>query len=142
VVQRIPIAVSDSLPFRVILSADVPKDIEQGTLLHFTAAEDVRVGGTVVIAKGAKVTGMVAREGSRRKFLPFGGRKVTFELQQADSADGKKLNVRATVGHPADGIAMRPFDTGKGSKPKGLAAVQGTAYIGYIDGNQTVSVSK
>ncbi len=140
--QFAPVAVGDALPFRILLSEDVPNDVEQGKTLHFTVADGLRVGGTVVIAKGAGVTGMVAREAGKRKLLPFVGRKTTFQLQQVDSVDGKKLNVRVTAGRPAEGVATRTFDTGKGAKPKGLAAAEGTEYLGYIDGDQTVSISK
>ena len=46
------------------------------------------------------------------------------------------------AGKNGEGPAVRPFDTGKGSKPKGYAALQGTTYIGYIDGDQIVAVHK
>lgn len=126
----------------MLLAEDVPNDVEQGKALRFTVADSVRVSDHVVIAKGALVTGAVAREAGKKKFLGIGGGKATFQLQQVDAVDGKKLNVRATSGRPGDGVATRPLDTGKGSKPKGVAAVEGTEYVGYIDGEQTVSVSK
>ena len=126
----------------MLLADDVPTGVEQGTALRFTVADSVRVGDRVVIAKGATVSGMIAREAGKKKFLGLGGGKATFQLQQVDAVDGKKLNVRATSGRPADGAATRPIDTGKGSKPKGVAAVEGTEYVGYIDGEQTVLVSK
>jgi serine/threonine protein kinase len=141
-VQLAPVTVSDALPFGMLLAEDVPTGVEQGAALRFTVADSVRVGGNVVIAKGATVSGMVAREAGKKKFLGLGGAKATFQLQQVDAVDGKKLNVRATSGRPSDGPATRPLDTGKGSKPKGVAAVEGTEYVGYIDGEQTVSVSK
>jgi hypothetical protein len=134
--------VSDALPFLILLAEDVPTDVEQGRALRFTVVDGVRVSDHVVIAKGATVTGMIAREAGKKKFLGLGGAKATFELQQVDAVDGKKLNVRATSGRPADGPATRPLDTGKGSKPKGVSAVEGTQYVGYIDGEQTVSASK
>jgi hypothetical protein len=34
------------------------------------------------------------------------------------------------------------LDPGKGAKAKELAAARGTQYVGYIDGQQTVSVRK
>ena len=42
--------------------------------------------------------------------------------------------------HRAEGPTIRTFETLKGSKTKGLAAAQGTEYIAYIDGEQTVAV--
>ena len=56
--------------------------------------------------------------------------------------DGRKLAVRAMAGKSEDGPTMRPFETIKGSKSKGYAALQGTVYIAYIDGDQMVAVRK
>ena len=140
-IQLVPVTVGDALPFRIVLAEDVPADVEQGKALRFTVADGLKIGNNVVIAKGATVAGAVAREAGKKKFI-FGGAKTTFELQLVEAVDGKKLNVRATSGRSAEGPATRSFDTGKGSKPKGLAAAQGTEYIAYIDGDQTVSVSK
>ncbi len=141
VIPLVPVSVADALPFRIVLAEDVPANDDQGTPLRFTVADGLKIGDTVVIAKGATVTGEIAREAGKKKFI-FGGAKATFELQLASAVDGKKLNVRATSGRSADGPSTRPFDTGKGSKQKGLIAAQGTEYIAYIDGEQTVSISK
>jgi hypothetical protein len=46
------------------------------------------------------------------------------------------------AGKSEDGPTIRPFDTGKASKAKGYAALHGTVYIGYIDGDQIVAVRK
>ncbi len=142
-ISTTPVAVSDSLPFVIILGQDVPADAPEGMGLSFTVSEGLKVGEKTVIAKGATVTGAIAGESGKKKFLGIGGgRKMTFRLGQADSVDGKKLAVRALPGRSEEGATVRPFDTGKGSKPKGYLAVQGTVYIGYIDGDQTVAVRK
>jgi serine/threonine-protein kinase len=138
-----PVAVSDALPFRIILAADVPTDAPEGQALRFTVVDGLQVDGTTVIAKGATVTGSVTGETGKKKILGIGGgSKLTFRLLQADAVDGKKVNVRALSGKRADGPTIRTFETLKGSKTKGLAAAQGTEYIAYIDGDQTVSVRK
>ena len=97
-----------------------------------------------MIAKGAAVTGTLAGESGKKKFLGIGGgRKMMFRLVQADAVDGKKIAVRALAGRSEEGATVRPFDTGKGStKSKGYAAMQGTVYVAYIDGDQTVAVHK
>jgi hypothetical protein len=59
-----------------------------------------------------------------------------------EAVDGRKLAVRAMAGKSEDGPTIRPFETAKGSRPKGYAALQGTVYIGYIDGDQIVAVKK
>ncbi len=58
------------------------------------------------------------------------------------AVDHKQISVRATSGHSGDGPVVRPFEVPKGPKKKGFAALQGTEYIGYIDGEQTVAVRK
>lgn len=126
----------------MVLAEDVPADVGQGKVVHFTVADGVHIGNTVVISKGAPVSGVVARQAGKKKFLVLGGNKATFQLQQVAAVDGKKLNVRATSARSSDEPPTRPFDTGKGSKPKGVVAAQGAEYVGYIDGDQTVSVSK
>ena len=94
----------------------------------------------MVIPPGATVTGSITSEAGK-KFLGIGN-KMTFRLLQADAVDGQKISVRSKSGKQANGPTTRPFDTGKSSKTKGLAASQGTEYIAYIDGEQTVSVRK
>jgi serine/threonine protein kinase len=140
-IVTVPVNVSDALPFVINLSQDVPADATEGQAVHFTVSEGLVVGDKTVIAKGATVTGAVTGE-SKKKFLGIGGHKLTFRLTQAEAVDGRKLAVRALPGKGQDGPAIRSFDTGKGSKPKGYAAVQGAVYIGYIDGDQIVAVRK
>jgi serine/threonine protein kinase len=137
-----PVTVSDALPFVINLAQDVPADAPEGLALHFTVSEGLRVDDKTVIAKGASVTGAVMGESGKKGFLGIGGHKLTFRLTQAEAVDGRMLAVRAMAGKNEDGPTIRSFDTGKGSKPKGYAALQGTVYIGYIDGDQIVAVRK
>ena len=142
-VALVPVSVSDALPFRIILTADVPSDAPEGQALRFTVVDGLQVDNNVVISKGATVTGSVTGETGKKKILGMGGgTKLTFRLLQVDGVDGKKVNVRAMSGRRAEGPTVRTFETTKGSKTKGLAAAQGTEYIAYIDGEQTVSVRK
>jgi serine/threonine protein kinase len=143
VIQTAPVSVSDALPFVIILGQDVPADAPEGLGLSFTVSEGLKIGDKTVIAKGATVTGSVTGESNKKGFLGIGGgHKLMFRLNQADAVDGKKLAVRAMAGRNEGGITIRSFDTNKGSKPKGYAAVQGTVYIAYVDGDQTVAVRK
>jgi hypothetical protein len=75
----------------------------------------------------------------RKKFLRKGN-KLAFRLLKADGLAGQTLNVRATPARSAAGPSQRPVENGKGAKAKDLAAARGARYIGYIDGDQTVSV--
>ena len=67
---------------------------------------------------------------------------MTFRLTQVQAVDGRKLAVRAVAGKSEDGPAARSFETGRTTKTKGYAALQGTEYIAYIDGDQIVAVRK
>ncbi len=143
VVATTPVAVSDGLPFRVILTGDVTSDAPEGQAVRFTVVDGLQVGNNTVIAKGAIVTGAVMGETGKKKILGMGGgTKLTFRLLQVNGVDGKKVNVRAMSGRRAEGPTIRTFETTKTSKVKGLAAAQGTEYIAYVDGDQTVSVRK
>jgi serine/threonine-protein kinase len=141
-VQLVRVAVNDGLPFRIFLADDVPSGSPEGTPIRFTVAEDFRVGDQTVVAKGATVTGSILSAAGKKKFLGIGSGKEIYQLQQVDAVDGRKLSVRAMSGHSGDGPVARPFETPKAPKKKGFAAVQGTEYIAYTDGDQTVSIRK
>jgi len=141
VVQTTPVMVADALPFVINLDQDVASDAPEGQSLRFTVMQPLQVGDKTVIPKGASVTGAVMGE-KGGKFLGIGGHKLTFRLTQAEAADGRKIAVRAMAGKAGEGPTVRPFETGKGVKSKGYAARAGTTYIGYIDGDQMVSVRK
>ena len=134
----VPVVVNEALPFPIVLDEDIPTDAEEGQPLRFKAAGDLKVGGAVIIAKNAAVTGEIAGVG-KKKFLARGA-KLTFRLLKVDAPEGQTLNVRATAARGAGGPSRRTVENGKGAKPKDIAAVKGTQYIGYIDGDQTVSV--
>jgi len=141
IILATPITVNDAMPFVMNLDQDVPADAPEGQTLKFTVTQPLQIGDKIIIPKGATVTGAVMGE-KGGKFLGIGGHKLTFRLAQVDAADGKKLAVRAIPSKRADAPAIRPFDTGKGAKSKGFAALEGTTYIGYIDGDQVVAVRK
>jgi len=143
VIQTTPVTVSDALPFVINLAENVPADAPEGQSLRFTVIEGLKIGDKTVIEKGATVTGAVVGETGKKKFLGIGGgHKLTFRLTQAEAVDGRKLAVRASAGKSEDALPARSFDTVKGSKSKGYAALQGATYIGYIDGDQMVAVSR
>jgi serine/threonine protein kinase len=142
VVQTTAVTVGDALPFRIALAEDVPAEAEEARPLRFTVLDPLKIDDKIVIAKGATVTGSIAQPGRKGKFLGIGGAKMSFQLERVDAVDGKKLNVRASAGRRTDGPTLRSLETAKGTKTKGLGAAQGTEYIGYIDGEQTVAVRK
>jgi class 3 adenylate cyclase len=140
-IPGVSVTVADSLPFYITLDDDIPADGSGSRTLTFTVRDDLKAGDTIVMAKGAKASGSIMGE-MGKKILGIWSKKMNFRLIQAETVAGQKLNIRATAGHAGKGPASRPLDTGKGSKPKELAAAKGTEYIGYTDGEQTVSIRK
>jgi hypothetical protein len=139
-VQTVAVPLSDGQPFMISLAEDVPANVTPGTPVHLVVSDSVRINDAIVLAKGAAVTGEVADAG-KKKIFGIGG-KLSFRLMTVVAADGKVLKARATSGAGGEGGPKRPFDTGKNQHPKELAASAGTQYIGYINGDQTVSVKK
>jgi len=138
--QPVTVSLGDGTPFPIALAEDIPNDAQEGLELTFRAAADVKAGEVVVIAKGASVKGRIA-SGNGKKFLGMGG-KMTFKLTSAESVDGQNISVRAVVARRTDGPAARAVETGRYAKPKELAAARGTDYVAYIDGDQTITLSK
>jgi len=136
--RMVNVTVSDALPFRISLAADVPADAEFARPVRFTAMEDFVVKGTVVVAKGASVFGEIS-ETPKKKVFGIGGGKLSFKLTKAEAVGGHTLNVRALAARKSDGVTQRQVEVGP--KPsKDIAAAQGAQYIAYIDGEQSVSV--
>jgi hypothetical protein len=121
------------------LAEDVPADADLGRPLRFTAAEDFRVQGVVVIRKGASITGEISGT-PKKKVFGIGGGKLSFTLSKADAAGGQTISVRAAAQRRSDGPAQRAVEAGTRPSSKDVAASKGTGYIGYIDGAQTIAV--
>ncbi len=138
--QPVTASLGDGVPFRIVLAQDVTVLAQEHDPITFRAAEDVKAGSVVVIPKGATVMGEVA-SGNGKKFLGIGS-KMTFMLNSAETVDGQKIPVRASVTRRPDGPSVRPVDSGRYAKPKELAAVSGTDYVAYIDGDQTITLRK
>ena len=75
-------------------------DTCRSTPLHFQVTDDVKVGGAVVIVKGAAVTGEILPLG-KKNILGRGG-KPAFSLSTVVAVDGAKIKVKASPGHSSD----------------------------------------
>jgi serine/threonine protein kinase len=134
------VTVPDGSPLSITLMEDIPSDAPKGTPLHFTVSDDFSIGKSVVIRKGAPVKGEIAQE-AKKKFHIL-GTKMMLSLLTAEAVDGQSLNVRAAPAHGSDSQMWRPVELGGHARMKGVAAVAGTPYAAYINGDQTVSVPK
>jgi serine/threonine protein kinase len=130
------VRIPSGTPLSLSLVEDVPADADQGLPLRFEVSKDVLIGDSVVIRKGAAVTGEIAGR-SKKKFL-VKTTKPTFRLIQVTAADGSKLKVRATndAGAAKGDRQMDPHP----APPKDLAAKSGDEFLGYVDGDQNVVV--
>jgi hypothetical protein len=134
------VVVPDALPFKITLAVDIPADADVGRPLRFAVSEDFKVGGTIVLAKGATVYGEISEAG-KKKMFGFGGARTSLKFTKAETPGGHTLNVRALAVKKGDGVTQRPVDTGQ-RQPKDLAAAKGTEYIAYTDGEQTFSLPR
>ena len=139
--QTVNVTVPDAMPFRITLAADIPADAEMGRPLRFTATEDFKVNNVTVIPRGAVVMGEIS-ETAKKKVFGLGGSKLSFSLTRATAAGGHALNVRALAARKSDGATQRPAENGQKTGSKDIAASQGSQYIGYIDGEQSITVPK
>ena len=135
----LPVVLGDALPIRLALSEDIPSDAAEGETVRFRVADDVLVGDTVVISKGASAMGAIV-DGAKKRIFGIGGR-ITFRLGRVNAVDGQKVALRATQNRRRDGLSKRPLN-GFARQSKSVAAAAGTEYVGYTDGTTTVMVTK
>ncbi len=122
----------DGSPFVIALDADVSEDAKAGSQLRFSVVNDVKVGDTVVIGKGAAVLGQIA-QGKRT----FG--KMTLRLMTVAAVDGKMYKIRALAAK-GNKNNERPVETQVKPKNDKNVSDAGTQYIAYVDGDMHVTV--
>lgn len=130
------VQIPDGTPVKLELLTDIPVTAESGMALRFKAAEDVRVGGEVVIPKGSPASGEFFSREKKKQFLVFGrGKKTLIQLNTVDAPDGANLKLRATEKPEPD--SNRTIDT-PGLKSKTLAVAKGSQTVGFTVGRQAV----
>jgi serine/threonine-protein kinase len=132
------VSVLGGVPFEITLMEEVPNDPAEGLPLHFQAAKDYHVDGSVVIAKGAAVTGDVLAAGKKGLLGRTG--KPMFRLIAVDAVDGTKLKVKSSSGRGSE-KNERNIEP-PGHRAKESLAPAGSTYLAYFDGDQTVAVKK
>jgi hypothetical protein len=58
-----------------------------------------------------------------------------------EAADGQWVNIRAVPVARDNGPLQRPVEAAGRSASKDIAAAQGTEYVAYVDGAQTLTIS-
>ena len=126
------VLLADGSPFAIALTADIPDNAKEGVQLRFASVADVRVGDSIVIAKGAVATGQIT-QGKRLMG------KMQLRLLTVTGVDGKLYKIRA-LSSRTNKTQERPVETGVKPKGEKVAADAGTQYIAYVDGDMTVTV--
>jgi hypothetical protein len=127
------VVLADGSPFAIALATDIPDNAKEGVQLRFTVVNDIRVGDSVVLAKGAVATGQI----SQGKGRLVG--KMQLRLLTVAGVDGKLYKIRA-LSSRSNKDQQRPVDTGVKPKNDKSAADAGTQYIAYVDGDMNVTV--
>ncbi|MBA3441324.1 MAG: hypothetical protein H0T92_15780 [Pyrinomonadaceae bacterium] len=88
------VAIPDGTEFAVVTTEELSsKTASEGDPLTFKVAENVTVGGRVVIAEGAIVKGIVS-EAQKSGMMGRGG-KLNIRVESVAAVDGQKIKLRA-----------------------------------------------
>lgn len=129
------VVLADGSPFPISLTADLPENAKEGVQLRFAVVNDVRVGDTVVIGKGAVATGQITQTKGRLMG------KMQLRLLTVTAVDGKVYKIRALSAR-SNKSQERPVETGVKAKGDKVAADAGTQYIAYVDGDMNVALPR
>lgn len=108
--------------------------------VHFESAEDVKIGDTVVIAKGAAGIGHVTAAEPKGKWGKGG--KLDYSLDYIKAVDGSNVRLRATSSQSAGSStgALMLGLSGAFKHGKGVAVAKDSPMSAYADGDHEVDV--
>jgi hypothetical protein len=90
------VMIPDGTRIRVHLEEDVSSDAAQlGAPVEFAVTDEVRVGDSVVIARGARATGNIVKVSASRRLSRAG--QLDFTIERVQAADGTWYGVRYTL---------------------------------------------
>jgi hypothetical protein len=145
----------DGTPVQIAFAQEVSSGTaHSGDQIQFEVVDEVRVGGVVVIPKGALAWGTVTMAQARRRMARGG--KIDIQINAVRLADGEKASLRATkqgnggghvgamtVGIVAAGLLFFPvaplFLLMKG---KDITFPKGTQVPVFVDGNFRLDLAK
>jgi serine/threonine protein kinase len=138
--QTRKVQVAGGTSFEINLVEDVSADCKPGQILQFQVRKDITSGDTVVVSKGALVTGEVV-EAAKKQFLVHKTR-ATFQLRDVVAVDGSKLKVRAAAGRLGESRKAPQFEPIGGVRAKDTPVPAGSRFMAYFDGDQEISVRR
>src|SRR5215472_5480880 len=96
VVCQAQIVVSEGTKVRVRLEQQISSaTAEEGQTVEFSVTDSVRVGDTVVISEGARVTGVITEAHEKRRLGRAG--KLDFSIDRVRTVDNQWVPLRYTV---------------------------------------------
>lgn len=139
------VKVSDATALRLVLSDPLSSSTsEVDDPVRFEVTEEVRVGGTVVVAKGSTAVGHVVEVEPKRRLGRAG--KLNFSIDHVKAVDGSNLRLRASSTRKGDDktgtvivgtVLLSPlFLIMRG---KDVSIPKGTAMTAYIDGDREIA---
>ncbi len=137
--KSVDVALADGAVIPLVLTEEIPGDALEGAPVRLKALDDVMVGSSIVIRKGAAASGAIV-DAAKKKVMGLGGR-MTLRLDSVDAADGRQVTIRATPLHRKDVVSKRVVETGPRKSPN-VAAPVGTEFAAYADGTNTITVKK
>lgn len=133
------------IPDGTVVSAKITEDLNSGKNhqndpVHGEIAEDVKIDGAVVIAKGASVIGHVTEAEPKGRWGHSGN--LAYSLDYAKAVDGSNIRLRGSSsqgGKDNKGALMLGL-SGAFVHGKNIDVPKGTLLSTYVDGEHTVTV--
>jgi hypothetical protein len=96
------VVIPDGTKIRVRLDQTISSGTaDQGQTVEFSVTEPVKVGDTVAIPEGARVTGTVTEAQEKRRMGRAG--KLDFSIERVRAADGEWISLRYTINKRSGG---------------------------------------
>lgn len=134
--------IPDGTIVKIIITEDLNSGkAHQNDPVHGIIAEEVTIGGKVVIAKGAPVIGHVTKAKPKGRWGHSGS--LAYTLDYAKAVDGSNVRLRASSsqgGEQNKGALMLGL-SGAFVHGKNIDVKKGTSLSAYVDGDHTVTIS-
>jgi hypothetical protein len=134
------------IPDGTIVSVTLTDELSSGKNhqndpVHGIVAEEVKVGDTVVLAKGASVIGHITQAEPKGKWGHSGS--LAYSLDYAKAVDGSNVRLRASSsqGGEQSKAALMLGLSGALKQGKDTQVAKGTSSSAYVEGDHTITLS-
>jgi hypothetical protein len=133
--------IADGTTVRVILREDLSSGTNhQNDPVRLEVAEDIKIGNSVLIAKGAQAKGHVSEAEPKGKWGHTG--RLAYSVDYATAVDGSNVRLHAAFsqgGTDSKGAIMLGL-SGALKKGKDISVPKGTIIDAYVDGDREVAL--